>query len=65
VLTKVDEVSTELTYIGTTKGNNSTGDPVWKITRINVSGKAVDMDSVIGVSDFNAIWDDRASYTYG
>lgn len=65
MLTKIDEVSTTVTYMGFSVSGNSTADPVWKIYRFTISGADLDIDSPLGVLSKNAIWDDRTTYSYG
>ena len=65
MLTKIDEVSSTVTYMGFSVSGNSTADPVWKIYRFTTSGADLDIEGPIGVADKNAIWDDRTTYNYG
>jgi len=65
MLIKIDEVNATTMYIGRTQSGNSTVAPVWSILKYTVSGTITDFETPLGVPKGSAVWDDRASYTYG
>lgn len=62
--TRVDEVSATVTYIGEAPTGASPSSPVWRISRVNTIGPQTIIQYVDGNTEWNSVWDDRASYTY-
>lgn len=60
-----DEVSADLTYIGIAVAGASESAPVWKIKRMVLSGTVTTLDFADANSNFDNVWADRASLTYG
>lgn len=60
---RIYEASPTITYIGRAAPGSLTSDPVWQIQRIDTSSGTV-IEWADGLSDFDFIWDDRASLTY-
>jgi len=63
--TRVDIVSSTVTYVGKTFAGSATGESVWQIKKLESD---VEGDLVItyagGSGAFNYAWDDRASFVY-
>lgn len=61
----LDEVSATVSYVGEAVPGALQADPVWRIKKLDESGAP---ELVItwadGTSDFDKVWDDRATYTY-
>lgn len=62
--TRIDEVSATVTYIGEAPTGASPSSPVWRISRITVSGTETIIQYANGNTNWNSIWDNRASLTY-
>lgn len=62
--TRIDEVSATLTYIGEAPTGASPSSPVWRISRIQTLGAETIIQFANGNTNWNSIWDDRASLTY-
>ena len=62
--TRVDEVSSSLTYIGEAAVGADETKPVWRISRITVSGSVTSVHYANGSTSWNSAWADRASLTY-
>lgn len=62
--TRIDEVSSSLTYIGEAAVGTLDSDPKWRIQRITVSGAVTSIHYANGNTAWNSVWDDRASYSY-
>jgi hypothetical protein len=60
----IDEVSDTITYIGEANPGTSDSVPKWRIKRIETVGTVIKIRWADASSDFNKIWDDRASLTY-
>jgi len=60
--TRVDKVSSSLTYHGQAVRGTATSAAGWFITRITKSGTVTSID--LASSGFDQVWDDRASLTY-
>lgn len=61
---KVDEVNSNLTYVGTAIAGSGTSESVWKIFRVSKSGNVTSLQYVSGDPSYSFIWDNRASLTY-
>ena len=65
-LVKVDQITAgALYYVGRSLRGNATSSESWEIIRITISSGDVDIESPTEVPKGTAIWDNRASYTYG
>lgn len=64
LVTRVDEASGTVTYIGYALAGATTADSVWQIKRMTVSGVQTTIQFASGSTMFNYVWDDRASLTY-
>ncbi len=62
--TRIDEVSSSLTYIGEAAVGVSESDPKWRIFRITVSGTVTSIQYANGNTNWNSVWADRASLSY-
>lgn len=62
--TKIDEVSSSLTYIGKADLGSVTSDAVWQIQRISVSSTVTTISWASGNDRFDKIWDNRAALVY-
>lgn len=62
--TKVDEISSTVTYVGKADPGTSGSAASWQIQRITVSGTITTIEFADGNSDFDNIWNNRASLTY-
>ena len=62
--TLIDEVSPTVTYIGEAPTGASPNSPIWRISRITVSGTETIIQYANGTTAWNSMWDDRASLTY-
>lgn len=50
-------------YLGSAPVDALTSDPVWRISKVIVSGSSVSI-KMTHSGNYTAVWDDRASYTY-
>jgi hypothetical protein len=62
--TRVDEPSSATTYVGQAAIGSVVGDSVWRIKRILISGTETIIEWADGDSNFDNVWDDRASLSY-
>ncbi len=62
--TRVDEVSKNLIYLGKAAIASSNASAVWQIQRITISGTITTTLWADGNSNYDNIWNDRASLTY-
>lgn len=62
-LTKVDEASATVTYMGVASFGTATSAPDWQIKRITVSGTVTTIEYAY-LGNYTAVWDDRASLSY-
>lgn len=60
----VDEPSSSITYVGKAALGSALGDAVWQIQKIEVSGTVTRITWASGDSEFDKIWNNRASLTY-
>ena len=60
----IDEVSSNLTYIGFGKFGSNEANAVWQILRIQKTGTVSQFQYADGDMRYNNIWNDRASLTY-
>lgn len=62
--TRVDEVSKTLIYLGKAAIASSEASAVWQIQRITISGSVTTTLWADGNSNYDNIWNNRASLTY-
>lgn len=62
--TYIDEASSTVTYVGKASTSALTSNPVWQIMKIEISGSITIVAYADGDSEFNNIWDNRASLVY-
>lgn len=62
--TLVDEVNSNLTYLGIGKLGTANSDAKWQIRRIQKVGAVTSIQYADGNRRFDNVWDDRASLTY-
>jgi hypothetical protein len=62
--TRVDEPSSTTTYVGQASVGSDISDSVWRIKRILVSGTETIIEWADGDSNFDNVWNNRASLTY-
>lgn len=62
--TRLDEPDANTTYVGKAAISSNTGDSVWQIKRILVSGTQTIIEWADGNSNFDKVWNDRASLSY-
>lgn len=62
--TRIDEVSSSLTYIGEAAVGADESSQIWRISRITVVGTQTKIQYANGSTSWNNAWLDRASLTY-
>ena len=63
--TKLDYVGSDLTYVGNAVAGSSSASAVWRIKKLFYdSGKLVNVYYADGDTEFNNVWDNRASLSY-
>jgi hypothetical protein len=62
--TEVDEVSSSVTYVGIAAPGTATSAASWQIKKITTTGADIEIIFADGNSNFDNVWDDRASLTY-
>ena len=62
-LTRLDEASATITYVGLAVAGSATSSAVWRIKRLDSTSGLVVLYAD-GDTNFNNIWDDRASLSY-
>lgn len=61
----IDETNPDCVYIGWTDTiGGSTGAKIWRIKRIIKSGSITSIGFASSTTDFNQVWNNRASLTY-
>jgi hypothetical protein len=61
--TEVDDISSDLFYVGEAAPGSLSSSPVWRIKCVTSSGNDISMKWADN-AQFSQIWDDRASLTY-
>lgn len=61
---RLDDVSSTVTYVGEASVGASPTSPIWRISRITLSGTETIIQYAGGSTAWNSIWEDRASLTY-
>lgn len=62
--TIVDEVSASITYLGKADPGTGAASALWQIQRITTSGTTTTVEFADGNSDFDNVWNNRASLSY-
>lgn len=62
--TMIDEASSTVTYIGKAAAGGSLSSAIWQIKRLSVSGNVTTIDHADGNTNYDNIWDNRASLSY-
>lgn len=62
--TLIDEASATITYVGKASTSALTSNAVWQIMKMETSGSITTISYADGNSEFDNIWDNRASLTY-
>lgn len=60
---RLDEASSTITYIGEADPGTATSSALWRIKKMN-SASGLIITWADGNSDFDNVWDDRATLTY-
>ena len=60
----IDEASSTVTYFGYAAAGGSTSSAVWKIKKLTVSGTVTSILFADGNSNYDNIWNNRASLSY-
>jgi hypothetical protein len=61
----LDEISATVSYVGEALPGSLQGDAVWRIKKLDEGGTPeLQVEWADGTSDFDKVWDDRATYTY-
>lgn len=63
-ITKIENPSTGVFYIGKAVPGSATSSSVWQIKKLDTNTLALDKSYAGGVSTFTKVWDSRAGYTY-
>lgn len=61
----VDEPSATVTYIGKVKQGGDTSEAIWQIKKISVSGNITSITYADSNDQYDNVWDDRGTLTYG
>ena len=64
LMTKVDEVSSAITYIGNAAHGSNVGSAVWRIKKIVLVGTVTTISFADSVDTFTKIWNSRTGYSY-
>jgi hypothetical protein len=64
-ITLIDEASATITYVGKALPGSATNTAVWQIKRISISGTVTSVLWADDNNDFDNVWDDRTTITYG
>lgn len=62
--TRLDEVSSTVTYVGEAVVGTADSSALWRIKRIQTTGTVLKIEWANGNSNFSNIWNNRASLTY-
>lgn len=62
--TRIDEVSSSVLYIGTAKIGTATSSALWQVQKVTVVGTVTGIFWADGNSNYDNVWDNRASLTY-
>ena len=63
-ITKVEEATATITYVGYAAPGTATAGALWRIMRIDTSALAADVLYAGGDMNFDNVWDDRAGLSY-
>lgn len=65
VTSKIDLANNPVFYFGEAPFGASTASATWKISRLTISGNIVTIEWADSNCEFDNIWDNRVSLTYG
>jgi hypothetical protein len=63
LVVRIDEASSTLSYLGKAPVGSATSDGKWQIAKLDTTSGLI-ITYANGSSEFNSIWDDRASLNY-
>jgi hypothetical protein len=63
--TRVDEASASITYVGKAAAGTANSSAAWQISRMSVSGSVTSIEYADSNTNFDNVWDNRASLSYG
>lgn len=61
---RIDEVSSSVTYVGKAVAGTSNATAAWQIYRLTTSGSSTTIEYADGDVSFNNVWNNRASLSY-
>jgi hypothetical protein len=64
MVTRVDEASGTVTYIGIASVGTLASEAKWQIYRMTISGTETIIEYADGNAEFDNVWNNRASLTY-
>lgn len=64
ITVRIDEVSSSLLYIGTARIGSATSSALWQVQKVTVVSTVTSILWADGNSNYDNIWDDRASLVY-
>lgn len=64
-LTLIDEASSTVTYIGVAPTGTATSASSWKIKKLSTSGTVTTIAYADSNTNYDNVWDNRASLSYG
>ena len=63
-ITEIDDASSTVTYVGLADPGSATSAAVWQIKKLTTSGSVTTVTLADGNSNFDNVWDNRASLSY-
>ena len=60
----LDETGAGVSYVGRAAPNSPTSSAVWQIKKLETSGNVFSVSFANGNSEFDSVWDNRASLSY-
>jgi|ETNvirome_6_1000_1030641.scaffolds.fasta_scaffold13580_3 hypothetical protein len=61
----IDIASTTVTYIGQAAPGSTSNQAVWRIQRVNIVGSSIEILYADSNDNFDNVWDDRGTLSYG
>ncbi len=61
----IDIASTTVTYIGQAAPGSTSDQAVWRIQRVNIVGSSIEILYADSNDNFDNVWDDRGTLSYG
>lgn len=62
---RVDDASSTVTYVGEAQTGSSESGAVWRIKRLTTAGTVLSIEWADGNMQFDNVWSDRTTLTYG